>query len=95
MSARRGAHFVPIGIPTICWKTFPAKTTKTMSTRTSSILMTSSSEYLCLESECSSDDSDESMILRDQKLDICICDYLFLNMKEFRMILASLFFSLS
>ena len=26
MSARRGAQFVPIGIPTICWKTFPAKT---------------------------------------------------------------------
>ena len=28
MSARRGAQFVPIGIPIICWKTFPAKTTK-------------------------------------------------------------------
>ena len=25
MSARRGAQSVPIGIPTICWKTFPAK----------------------------------------------------------------------
>ena len=22
MSARRGAQFVPIGMPTICWKTF-------------------------------------------------------------------------
>ena len=30
MSARRGAQFVPIGIPTvyICWKTFPAKNKK-------------------------------------------------------------------
>ena len=27
MSARRGAQFVPIRLPTICWKTFPAKTT--------------------------------------------------------------------
>ena len=53
MSARRGAQFVPIGLPTICWKTFPAKTTKMLSTRNSSILMMSSSEYLCLESECS------------------------------------------
>ena len=26
-----------IGIPTICWKTFPAKTTKMLSTRNSSI----------------------------------------------------------
>ena len=48
MSARRGAQFVPIGMPTVCWKTFPAKTT-----RNSSILMMSSSEYLLLESECS------------------------------------------
>ena len=28
MSARSGAQFVPIGMPTVCWKTFPAKTTK-------------------------------------------------------------------
>ena len=27
MSAKRGARFVLIGKPTICWKTFPAKTT--------------------------------------------------------------------
>ena len=53
MSARSGAQFVPIGMPTICWKTFPAKTTKILSTRNSSILMKSSSEYLFLESECS------------------------------------------
>ena len=31
MSARRGAQSVPIGIPTICLKTFPAKTTKMLS----------------------------------------------------------------
>ena len=38
MSARSGAQFVPIGMPTVCWKTFPAKTTKILSTRNSSIL---------------------------------------------------------
>ena len=64
-------EFVPIGIPTICWKTLPTKTTKMLSTRNSRIL--SSSEYLCLESKCSF----TSMIHRDPKLDICICDYRF------------------
>ena len=53
MSARRRAQFVPIGMPTVCWKTFPVKTTKILSTSNSSILMMSSSEYLFLESECS------------------------------------------
>ena len=53
MSSRRGAQFASIGMPTVCWKTFPAKTTKILSTRNSSILMVSSSEYLSLESECS------------------------------------------
>ena len=43
MSARRGAQLVPIGMPTICWKTFPPKTTKMLSTRNSSMLMMSSS----------------------------------------------------
>ena len=28
MPARRGAQFVPIGMPIICWKTFPPKVTK-------------------------------------------------------------------
>ena len=37
MSAR-GAQFVPIGMPTVCWKTFPAKTMKILSTRNSSKL---------------------------------------------------------
>ena len=37
--ARRGAQLVSIGIPTICWKTFPAKTTKKLSTRNSGILI--------------------------------------------------------
>ena len=46
MSARRGTQFVPIRMPTVCWKTFPAKTTKILSTRNSSILMMSPSEYL-------------------------------------------------
>ena len=53
MSARRGAQFVPIGMPTICWKTSPPKTTKMLSTRNSSMLMMSSSVYLFFESECS------------------------------------------
>ena len=46
MSARREAQFVPMGMPTICWKTFPAKTTKMLSTKNSSILIMSSSVYL-------------------------------------------------
>ena len=46
MSAKRGAQFVPIGMPTVCWKTFPPKTTKMLSTRNSSMLMMSSSVYL-------------------------------------------------
>ena len=51
MSARRGSQFVSIGILTICWKTFPEKTTKILSTRNSSILLMSSSENLLLESK--------------------------------------------
>ena len=51
--ARRGTQFVTIRLLTDCWKTFPAKITKKMSTRNSSILMMSSSEYLILELECS------------------------------------------
>ena len=53
MSARRGAQFVPIGMPTICWKTFHPKTTKMLSTKNSSMLMMSSSVYLFFESDCS------------------------------------------
>ena len=52
ISARRGAQFVPIGMPIICWKTFPPKTTKMLSTRNSSMLTMSSSVYLFFESEC-------------------------------------------
>ena len=46
MSPRRMAHFVPIGMPTICWKTFPPKTTKILSTRNKFILKLSSSVYM-------------------------------------------------
>ena len=53
ISARRGAQFMPIGMPTICWKTFTPKTTKMLSTRNSSMLMMSSSVYLFFESGCS------------------------------------------
>ena len=35
MLARRGAQFLPIGMPIICWKTFPPRTTKLLSTRKS------------------------------------------------------------
>ena len=52
-SARRGAQLVHIGMSTVCLKTFPVKTTKILSTRNSSILMMSSSEYFLLVSECS------------------------------------------
>ena len=41
MSARKGAQFVPIEMPTICRKTFPLKTTKMLSTRNFSVLMMS------------------------------------------------------
>ena len=91
MSARSGAQFVPIGMPTVCWKTFPAKTTKILSTRNSSLLMMLSSEYLFLESECSftkyvsSCPNTKYLYLRLP----------FLKMKAFRMILVSLFFSIS
>ena len=37
MSARIGAQFVPIGMATICWKTFAQKTTKMLSTTNSSM----------------------------------------------------------
>ena len=91
MSARGGAQFVPIGIPTICWKTFPVKTTKMLSTRNSSILMMSSSENLFLESECSFTRY-ASLWPKTRYLYLRLP---FLKMKEFRMILASLLFSLS
>ena len=50
---RREEWHIPIGMPTVCLKTFPAETTKILSTRNSSILMMSSSEYMFLESEYS------------------------------------------
>ena len=72
--AGRGAQFVPIGIPTICWRTFPAKTSIMLSTRNSSI---TDDVDLQSTSVWSQSDSLQSMILRDQKLYICICDYRF------------------
>ena len=53
MSARRRAQLVPIGMPTICLKTFPPKTTKMFLTRNYSMLMMSSSVYFLFKSECS------------------------------------------
>jgi hypothetical protein len=32
-SARRGAHFVPIGMPTTCWNSIPPKETSQISTK--------------------------------------------------------------
>ena len=43
ISARRGARFVHIGMPTICWKTFSPNTTRMLSTRNSCMLMMPSS----------------------------------------------------
>ena len=88
MNTERGAQFVPIGMPTVCWKTFPAKTTIILSTRNSSILMMSSSEDLFVESECfftkyvSSCPNTKFLYLRLP----------FLKMKAFRIILVSLSF---
>ena len=76
-------------VPTVCWKTFPANTTKILSTRNSSILMMSSSEYLLLESECSftkyvsSYPNTKYLYLRLP----------FLKMNAFRIILVSLSFN--
>ena len=44
MSARRGVPFVHIGMSTICWNTFPAKTSKILSARNLSISILSFSE---------------------------------------------------
>ena len=50
MSARGGEQVVPMGMPTVCWKTSHAKTTPMLSTRNPSILIMSFSEFLFLES---------------------------------------------
>ena len=42
-SARRGAQFVPIGMPMTCWNSVPPKETNMLSMRNSSILITCSS----------------------------------------------------
>ena len=76
MSARRGAQFVPMGMPTICWKTFPAKTTKMLSTRNSSILIMSSSVYLFFESVFLELPS-QNRVPRALKPNICISDFHF------------------
>ena len=39
MSARRGAQFVPIGIPTICWKTFSRRRRKFCRLETLDVLL--------------------------------------------------------
>ena len=72
-SANRGGQSVPMGMPIICRKTFPAKTTKMLSTRNSSILIMSSSVY-----------SNQSALLqsrvpRDLKPSICISNFHFCN----------------
>ena len=83
------SQFVPIGIPTVCWKTFPAKTTKILSTKNFSLLMMSSSEYLFLESDCFFTNYDSSCI-HTKYLYLRLP---FLKMKASRSILASLFFN--
>jgi hypothetical protein len=50
-SANKGAQFVPMGIPTDCWKTCSLTTTMISSMRNSNIFIISTSEYLCVESE--------------------------------------------
>ena len=71
MTAGRVAQFVPMGMPIICWKTFPAKTTKMVSTRNSSIHL--------LQCTCSSNQSVplQNRVPRDLKLNICISDFHF------------------
>ena len=50
-SARSGAQFVPIGIPRVCWKILPPKSTNMLSIRKSITLVMSSSVYLVALSE--------------------------------------------
>ena len=75
ISARRGTQFVPMGMSIFCWKTFHVKTTKMLSSRISSILMTSSSLYLPFESECSF--TKFNKLHRKQNLDVLyqVCDF--------------------
>ena len=103
MSARRGAQFVPIGMPTVCWKTsgiYP----KIVSTRNSSILMMSSSEYLffrigvLLHKICFVMPLYQifvSMVTIFENEGVSDIWLPFLKMKAFRIILESLFFSIS
>ena len=70
MSAMKRTQFVPMGMPIICWKTFPTKTTKMSLTGNSSILMVSSLVYLLYESECSF----TKRANRDLKPNVCISD---------------------
>jgi hypothetical protein len=51
-SARRGAHVVPIGMPTVCWKTRPLNIANMLSIKHSSMLRISVSENPLVESEC-------------------------------------------
>ena len=84
MSARRGAQFVPIGMLTVCLKTFPAKTTKILSTRKSSILMMSSSDT-CIQNQSA---PSQNMFRRALKPNFCIYGYR-LKMRAFRIIVVS------
>ena len=81
MSARRGAQSVPVRMPIICWKTFPAKTTIMLSTRNSNILMMSSSASLLFECQCTCFSNQsvhlQNRVPRDLKLNICISDFHF------------------
>jgi hypothetical protein len=45
-SANKGAQFVPIGMPTDCWKTWSPKTTLILSTRKQNIPLLSTSKYV-------------------------------------------------
>ena len=75
MSARRGAKLVPIEIPTICWKKkpFPQKTRKYC------LPETQASWWCHLQSTSFGSESvpSQSKLLREPKLDICICGYRF------------------
>ena len=89
MSARRGAQFVPIRIPIICWKT--CKNHENVVYQT----LNHRDDVIFRELVLSRSVPLQSILLRDRKLDICICDYRFLKMKEFRMMLATLLFQFS
>ena len=90
MSSRKGAQLVPIVMTAICWKTHSPRRP-----RKCCRLETLASKLCHLQCSCFSNQNfpGQNRVLRDLKPKLCICDFHFLWMKEFRMIVAILLLS--